>query len=240
MKLKDIFYKLNEASVKTQTQTRPAVDVDLSAYERAFNPSRTQNVPDIASKTSTLTSPASKSKTRQSLKGQLSTKGLEQLKTLSASGLKDEISVDDQGYVQTEVTPTTLPAVINKNLSTKTGIQPEWHMVKHLPGYMQTAIRALGRQVFRVYTTVPLEQIQVLSTFTNSTKELRAVGNAVRKMGTDITKGTIDFDKIIPGYSADMAVYRYKGIDVMFVQDEHGQYMYAWPSEDVNGRLALR
>lgn len=129
-----------------------------------------------------------------------------------------------------------LPAVINREVARQAEVSPQWHAVKHLPAYLQRAIRALGRQVFHMYTTADLEEVQVLANLNgagpNSPKELRAFVGTVNKIGTKIAVGEFDFQRSMPGYKADVALFEALGMQFLVVQDHQGQYTYAWPVQN--------
>lgn len=134
------------------------------------------------------------------------------------------------------VTPEDLPAVISSAMTKAGEVVPEWHMVKNLPGYMQQAIRKLGKLVFLQYTRTPIEQIQVLANVQgrgpNSEREMNALVGWANKNGKRVTMGEIDFASIMPGYKADVALYNVEGSQLMIVSDEFGKYVYAWPEAD--------
>lgn len=166
------------------------------------------------------------------------------LADLMLSDLTDEVSDEDAAgmagveYGQPEVprTPENLPAVINKQLSTKRGVEVEWSMVKHLPGYLQQPIRSLGRHVFKAFTSTPIEKIQVLAHLNdaggpNDEVELKAVASFLKRHGIKDTRATLNFEKIMPGYDAEVAVYHAEGYTFMVVEDFAGHYIYAWPSK---------
>ncbi len=143
---------------------------------------------------------------------------------------------DEVTDVSTEVlTPEELPAVISSAMTKAGEVVPEWHMVKNLPGYMQQAIRKLGKMVFAQYTRTPIEKIQVLANLQgngpNSEREMSAVANWAVENGTRATTGEIDFS-VMPGYKADVVIYNVEGSQLMIVKDDFGQYVYAWPEAD--------
>jgi hypothetical protein len=65
--------------------------------------------------------------------------------------------------------PQNLPAVLARDLidpqrrGSLPAVIPRWGEVRHLPGYLSTQIRALGRQVFTPFTDVPIENIHILA-----------------------------------------------------------------------------
>lgn len=164
---------------------------------------------------------------------------------LDASGLEDEISDEEAarhagvtGEVGEEPVPSTpenLPAVVNDAISAHTGVIPEWHMVKHLPGYLKSSIRAVGRQVFSPMTNTSIEDIQVLADLgngPNTTQELRAVANWLNTEGERVSDIEIHFEKIFPGYDAQIVAYNALGFTYIVVKDFMGHYIYSWPQSE--------
>ena len=162
-------------------------------------------------------------------------------------GEEDEIS-NEEAYrragktnqrdtLKPKVDMSTLPAVINKSVATKTGIDVEWHQVKHLPGYLASGIRKLGRQVLAAYTTTPIEEIQVLANIKgsgpNSEEEMKAVGKWLLQNGTRKREDELNFDQVLPGYAAKVVVYNYKSFDFMVVKDFVGTYIYSYANTDL-------
>jgi len=128
-------------------------------------------------------------------------------------------------------TPQTLPAVVSRALLAEgeTRIVPEWHMVRHLPGYLKNAIRQLGRQVFAPFTDTPIEEIQVLSTLVNTDREVKAVMTWILRNGIRDDEAELDFGRIMPDYSAKTQIWNVEGCTFMVVKDFAGHYVYAWP-----------
>lgn len=157
------------------------------------------------------------------------------------AGIQDEAPVPEPPAVDDEegtdgYPPDMLPSLINRQLARQGDLQfePEWHQVRDLPGYMQNAIRGLGRQVFSTVTKTDLEDIQVLSTLTNDSKDVEMMAAILRKLGTRLTDAEMNFDEIMPGYKANVAVYQYGKGQFLAVKDFAGHYIYAWPAEDGN------
>lgn len=129
--------------------------------------------------------------------------------------------------------PTTdnLPALINRDLQLAGGrqrVDPEWHQVKHLPGYMQTAIRALARPVFRQFTDTPIEDIQMVCTILNGERDTRGVMAWIRQHGARDDSAAFDFGATIPGYTAEATLWRTKDFSFLLVRDLGGEYVYGW------------
>ena len=69
---------------------------------------------------------------------------------------------------------------------------PDFHKVSNLPGNMSRAIRSLGKQLFRSMTRTPTDDIYVVANLggqgPNSTQEVNAVANWVRKNGASMPR----------------------------------------------------
>lgn len=157
------------------------------------------------------------------------------------SRMRDLEGDEDEGYPEPEppgtevaqVTTQNLPAVAEKALARADIVTPTFHQVANLPGNMSRAIRQMGKQLFRIFTTTPTDQIymigNVMGMGPNSGREVNAVAGYLKDKGTDIGLGDIDFNDIIPGYTADIYQYTANGIRWLLVRDEFGQYIYTWP-----------
>lgn len=154
------------------------------------------------------------------------------------------------GNVDIPPTPQNLPAIINKALATTSrdvanqqSVDVDWHMVKNLPGYMAAPIRAMGRQIFSPFTSTAIEDINVIANLNdsgpNDDREIDAVSRYVSSNGTPNTVATLEFQKIIPGYSADVVAYDADGYTFLLVKDFAGKYIYSWPSAD-NKKMAQK
>jgi hypothetical protein len=140
---------------------------------------------------------------------------------------------EDNTAVSTNVNTANLPAVAGQKLQAAGVQEPEFHKVSNLPGNMQRAIRALGKQLFRSMTNTPTDDIWMLANLggrgPNSSSEVNAVAGWVRNNGQDLGPGDIDFDTSIPDYRADIHQYTAGGIRWLLVRDEFGTYIYSWP-----------
>ena len=127
--------------------------------------------------------------------------------------------------------PQNLPAVVSRALvqAGQGDFNPEWIMVRHLPGYMQNAIRALGRQVFRQFTETPVEDIQVMTTLTHSQADVQRMFAFIRRNAVRDDVARIDFQQVVPGYDADVQLWRMMGYEFLLVRDFAGYYVYGWP-----------
>lgn len=141
----------------------------------------------------------------------------------------------------TTVTSATIPAIVSKQMANMKDIDidPEWHQVKHLPGYMQAGIRSIGRKVFAPFTSTPIEDIQVIASLggqgPNFDKEVDAVASYLVKNGQRHTDAEIAFHDKIPDYNADVRVFMADGITFFVVKDFAGRYIYSWPTKDGDG-----
>lgn len=154
-----------------------------------------------------------------------------------------DIDVDptDAGYpieeptteLSTQVNTENLPTVANNALRAVGTVTPTFHQVANLPGNMSRGIRTMGKQLFRMFTTTPTEDVymigNVMGMGPNNSREMNAVAGYLRQKGQNMGVGDLDFDQIIPGYNADVSQYKANGIRWLLVRDEFGDYIYAWP-----------
>jgi hypothetical protein len=235
----DALKVLKETEYKTKTKsaldTMLDVDMPTSAGEVS-----TQRASSAVAPSPVPGARAGRAKTRAAMNAPTSPEMAARWRDLASSGLEDQISdaeaADISGYdpldngVPEPVTTTTLPAVVNRALTDAgSRIQPEWHMVKDLPGYMASAIRAMGRMVFEPFTDTPIEEIQVLSSLSNKEIEVKTVltwltRNAIRDDEAELT-----FQEILPGYAAKTQIWNTADATFMAVKDDHGIYVYGWP-----------
>lgn len=160
------------------------------------------------------------------------------------SRMRDIEADDDEGYPEEEpgtdlaqrVDTGNLPAVAGQALQATGTQNPDWHKVSNLPGNMSRAIRSLGKQLFRSFTSTDTNDVHMIGNLggqgPNSTAEVNAVAGWLRNHGEEVSTGDIDFDTSIPGYRADIKQYRASGIRWLLVRDEFGNYIYTWPESD--------
>lgn len=185
---------------------------------------------------------ASKGQTDDAMKDvQLDRQSILYFMNMDLSGLTDEIpepstDVSVPQYDVTKPKSANLPAIMGNALKVAGMQNPDWHMVKNLPGYMSAGIRAIGRQVFAPFTSTKIEDIQVIASLggrgPNTTAEINAVANFLVKFGTKSTDASMEFSERIPGYKAEMKIYTFANYTFLLVQDHAGNYIYAWPSTD--------
>ena len=161
-----------------------------------------------------------------------------------------EFDDDDEftsGWANDDQTVTdNLPATVSRDVATRgprdhgsdvsdefATTTPEWLKVRDLPGYMQQGIRMMGRKVFKQFTSLPLERMEILSTLTNREEELNAVAKYLRDNGTRLDSSNLEFHNI-EGYDADTQLWTAgsgdKARDYLLVKDFAGNYIYSWPS----------
>lgn len=133
-------------------------------------------------------------------------------------------------------TANDVPAVISSAMQAAGTQSPEWHTVNNLPGYNQQNIRGMGRQVFGMFTSTPLENIQTIANVQgqgpNTDAELRAVASWLRNNAEDLGQVELDHGEAIPGYKPDVKEFRINGVRFHVVRDPMGQYIYAYPDKD--------
>ena len=141
-----------------------------------------------------------------------------------------------QRFEVDRVRPADVPMVLNNQLRAAGQQMPEWHTINNLPGYMQRAIRGMGRQMFGMMTRTPLEQIMTIANVDgqgpNTAAEMRAVANWLMQNGEDLGPVQIDHGRAIPGYEPDVREYSAMGLRFHVVRDQMGQYIYAYPEQD--------
>ena len=154
--------------------------------------------------------------------------------------MTDLIPVDDEeeeeGVGVTIEEPNTLPQEIRQDLRTHGDVTARFHSVENLPGYLDDAIRMMGQKVFASLTATPIDEINVLANLgdqgPNEQRELNAVAGMVDTYGERRGDYEMKFDRILPGYEADIRVYEYKDQIFCLVEDFAGSYIYSWPAEN--------
>jgi hypothetical protein len=155
--------------------------------------------------------------------------------------MEDETGEPHHHLLPGTITPDHVPAVIHREIAMTDphAVNPTWHKVANLPGNMSRAILTLGKALFKAFTNTPTEDIVMIGNVggqgPNSTREVRSVANWVVKNGKPVDTATIDFDRTIPGYTAEVKHYTIGGIRFKLVTDQFGDYIYAWPEADSVG-----
>lgn len=140
------------------------------------------------------------------------------------------VDTDDTRGVDPEVTPENLPAVISNALAeTDAGIDPQWHQIRHMPGYLINQVRAVGREIFSQFTDIPLDDIQTCTTLTNPEQEVQYLMAWIQRYGQKDDEATMDFEASMPGYGAEVQYWNVEGYGFLVVKDFAGHYVYGWP-----------
>ena len=151
--------------------------------------------------------------------------------------------VDHEEVTPEPPPPASVPALINKAIAATdpNAINPEWHQIKNLPGYMQRPIRAMGRATMGAFTDTPIEEISLVANLggqgPNSDREVSAVAQWLKTNAQKVDAADMDFGNTIPGYEAQTLVYKVPGMKFLVVRDFAGGYIYAWPDAS-NDQLA--
>ena len=129
-----------------------------------------------------------------------------------------------------------VPAIISSAMQA-TGMQsPKWHTINNLPGYRQPNVRGMGRSIFSMFTSTPLEQIKTIANVQgqgpNTEAEMSAVGNWLMQNAEDMGDVQLDHGEAIPGYRPKVKEYSINGVRFHVVRDSMGQYIYAYPDAD--------
>jgi hypothetical protein len=241
---------LEEAEKKTKTKDREA-DADWSGLDDLFKSKTDQPLSTIDSpnrddgntepgQNRDMRKKASQRDTQRAASGVTPTDRMRDI----MSRMRDIEADDDEGYPDDEpevlpdvrVDTENLPAIAGRALQAAGTQDPKFHKVANLPGNMSRAIRTLGKQLFRSFTSTDTDDIWMVGNLNgqgpNSRSEVNAVAGFVRDQGEEVSAGDIDFDTSIPGYTADIRQYRAAGIRWLLVRDEFGDYVYSWPESD--------
>jgi hypothetical protein len=136
----------------------------------------------------------------------------------------------------TRVNTENLPTVAGQALAAEGIASPAFHQVASLPGNMSRMIRQLGKLLFGSMTTTATEDIYMIGNLggqgPNTRMDVNSVANFVREHGEDLGPGDIDFDRVMPGYTAQTHQYVAAGIRWLLVRDFAGEYIYCWPESD--------
>lgn len=135
---------------------------------------------------------------------------------------------------------TTLPARRSNALTSTRSAQSRevslagdnWHFVKDLPGYQTPQVRQIMDQVLGPFKQVPIEQVKFISTLTD---EKTMVGKMIKRImtsGQPKDKASLNFDRLMPGYSADVELWQVGENDYLLTKDFAGYYIYTWPAND--------
>lgn len=223
----------------SKTTTKPKVNLGNMFNDKTDNPLANATSDNKLGKgnpdTTRAMNTASRNKTLQATKGiDLPTSAIDHLSNLHTSMPGDIDNEPDTA--STEIVKhdaTNVPAMISNSMVTAGFSNPDFHLVSNLPGNMASSIRQLGKVLFGALTSTPTDQISMIGNMQgngpNSKDEINAVSQYLKQFGTDLGPGEIDFNKIMPGYKADIHNFAADGNHFMLVKDPYGQYIYAWP-----------
>lgn len=236
-----------ERKAKTQTKQKPKLDPNMFAPKADQPLARTDPLDDIKKNAGTDKPKVDIKKASQSdtLKATGKIAPTDDMRDMLSRMRDIDIDPDLAGYPDPKP-PETLPSVdVNtKNLPAvagqallAAGVQnPDFHQVANLPGNMADMIRQLGKNLFGALTVTPTKRIHVVANLggqgPNTNQEVQAVAGFLKEHGEDLGPGDIDFDNVMPGYSAQTHMFNAAGIRWMLVKDFAGAYIYCWPEED--------
>jgi hypothetical protein len=240
--MKSFLDYLNEAEAKTKTKSKVNLGPDLDSPQHD-QPLANRPTPDSPRATAAperkKASAADTARATAGINNPAMAQRLAGMRNIELEPEDDWAGFDDPEPttdVTVHVDTENLPAIAGQALQAAGQQSPDFHKVSNLPGNMSRAIRSLGKQLFRTLTHTPTDDIYVVANLggqgPNSTSEVNAVANWVRKNGDALGPGNIDFDTTIPGYNADIHQFSAGGIRWLLVQDEFGNYIYSWPESD--------
>lgn len=210
----------------------PVVDGFAMAKEANIVAARNRGVANIDLPGQQATAQQTRTSVRNSFSGQASG----HFSGLSSSDLRDDVPTN---YAENNATisggedrrtPENLPAIISTAIAlTEDMIIPQWHKVCNLPAFCVQQVRSLGRQIFKEYTDIPVDDIQTCTTLTNDVREVQAMMGWIKKNGVRNDEMKYDFNDIMPGYHADVQSWDAEGYSFLLVRDHSGHYVYGWP-----------
>jgi hypothetical protein len=164
--------------------------------------------------------------------------------------ISDAQALANQGQVRVnDTTPEpagtanaqNLPAIFSNKLVIAAGeFYPKWHLVRHLPAYLSEPIRAVGRIALTSFTRTDMENIRLTGSNIASEAQVGEMMSWIRNNGTYVEqpdKERMNFAGLLNGsrgqeYEALVKLYEVDGVDFLLVRDEHGKYIYSWPTKD--------
>lgn len=127
-----------------------------------------------------------------------------------------------------------LPAIISKEMRAAGVREIEFMQVKDLPGMMRQTIKRMGSQVFSMFTNTPIDEIAIVANINgtggpNELADVNAVIGYAKQYGTKDTHAQMNFNRSMPGYEAEVAMYSTTNMSYLAVKDFMGSYVYSWP-----------
>lgn len=164
-----------------------------------------------------------------------------------ARSIQGQVRINDTTPEAPE-NPRNLPAIFSNKLVVAAGeFFPKWHLVRNLPAYLAEPIRAVGRIALASFTRTNMEEIRLTGSNVASEAEIGEMMTWIRNNGVYVEqpdKERMNFAGLLNGsrgqdYEALVKLYEVDGVDFLLVRDEHGKYIYSWPTKDRVG-LDLR
>lgn len=143
-------------------------------------------------------------------------------------------TAENRELVESKVTTTATVSPPPRLRDRLPQVQNSWLTISQLPRYLAEPIRALGKSLFSCYTRTPLDKILLMARVQgfvlNTAEDFKALQRWARSEGTLVSEGTVDFPlwRIAPV----VRLVNVNGLQLMFVKDPFGEYVYAWPQED--------
>lgn len=163
--------------------------------------------------------------------------------------IKQTYQVDPSIGDEPTASASTLPKVIEMLPDSNQFFDMKWQQIKNLPGYAQSGIRNMGRQIFEsldCFSTFSaqmknkkkdgLAEVLVVSDFTHDQGAVNFLVDTILKHGTLLNVGKADHDKFLPDYQPDIMIFMTENWTFKLVQDnlDNGapvelNSIYAWP-----------
>ncbi len=123
--------------------------------------------------------------------------------------------------------------------------QQDWLRLNQLPGFMWSAIRALGESAFAPLTRTPLAHIEVIANLSgqgpHTQQMIDATASALRQQSepSNILEYTSEQMRQFFGalYQAQAVQFEEITHTYLLVKDALGSYIYRWPAADTNRRI---
>lgn len=239
-------HQLFEAGEKSKTQTKMNLGNEVN-LDDLFNPKPKHNIAAAKQNRNVELKKANREQTQRAVGNvRMDDRSASFLSQIANSDLEDDRpartrtpDVRPEPKTPGQELARTGNALSNTSTElTKKGVpEPNWHQVENLPGYMVSAIRAIGRRIFSPLTNTDMEDIDILANVNgsgpNSDEEIKLVGGYLRANGQRNFEGEMDFNQsVLQGYKADIQLWVAGDREYLTVKDHAGQYIYSWPLTD--------
>jgi hypothetical protein len=237
--MRNLITILTEAELPP-TATRVQTDLNIGVNRPIYHPPAPVENNDIVD-TPPTSVPGHVSTSKPTVSEPMNDLSMSYLRDLANSdyGADDHLDAAYDALPDTPPIPQTLPAIISHEIAGQ-DFNPEWFMVQNLPGYIQNAIRSIGRMVFAPFTRTPIGEIQVISTLTNPEADVRKMMAWIRNNGEVRDQAELKMESIMPGYGAKVQVRQVAGCEFMLVSDHQGFYIYGYPASDALDSLQIK